>query len=146
MALWFDERFWSDFEKQMKMFRKQTELLLQSFERIPKLYELASGITEEENKIVIRLDIPGNKKEDLQLLATEHSIEVKAQRREEKIERGKQFYRHERAHRAYYRILPMPAAIKPNTVSAEYKDGVLKITAEKKEAAKEEKKVKIKVK
>jgi HSP20 family protein len=146
---WFNDSFWKIFEKRMEAFRKQMEALAATaMKELPKelVSEPFADINEEDNKIIVKLDMPGVKKEDIQILATEHNIEVRAERKEEKIEKGKRFYKHERAHKAYYRLLPMPAKIKPNTVSAEYQDGVLKIEAEKEEAKVEEKKVKVKVK
>lgn len=145
--MWWTDSFWNEFEKQMWAFRKQMEGLNKTaFAGLPMLRAPASNIREEDGNLVIELDMPGVKKEDIHIVATEHSIEAKAQRKELKVEKRKGFASREVSARSYYQLLPMPATIKPNTIKTEYENGVLKLIAEKKEVKKEEKKIKVKVK
>jgi|YelNatPaOPRAMG01_1025707.scaffolds.fasta_scaffold02971_17 HSP20 family protein len=143
--MWWDELFWEDFEKTMRELRKQ---MAQMRLAVPKLeaIEPFADIVQEDGKLRIDIDLPGVKKEDIEILATEHTIEVRAERKEEKEEKGKTFYKKERSARSFYKAMSLPARIDPTKISAEYKEGVLRITAELKEKKEEEKKVKVKVK
>ncbi|MGB9675244.1 MAG: Hsp20/alpha crystallin family protein [Candidatus Nanoarchaeia archaeon] len=142
--LW-DETFWEDFERTMRELRKQIALMTTPI-ATKELFEPFADVVEEDGKLRIDIDLPGIQKEDIQILATETSLEVRAARKEEKAERGKTFYRHERFAKSFYKAMTLPAKIDPTKISAEYKDGVLRIEAPLKEKEKEEKKIKVKVK
>jgi len=140
---WFDETYWRDFERRMNAFRK---LMEREFANFSEFKEPFTDISETKDALIIKMDMPGVTKKDIDILATEDSIEIKAERKSFVEEKKKKFYRQERAYRSYYRLLPLPVKIIPSKITAEYKDGVLTITAPKKEKAKEIKKTKVKVK
>lgn len=141
---WFDEEYWERFMPELAAMRKEME---RRFAEFPSLREPYADISETDNEIAIKLDMPGVTKKDIDIVATEDYIEVKAERKEYVEEKKKKFYRQERAYRSYYRKLPLPLKIIPEKMLAEYKDGVLTITAPKKEKVKlREKKTKVKVK
>lgn len=139
----FDEDYWKDFEKRMLAMRKTME---KEFANFPEFKEPFADISETKDALVIKLDMPGVTKKDINLIATEDYMEISAERKEFTEEKKKKFYRQERVYRSYYRKLPLPVKIIPEKITAEYKDGVLTITAPKKEKAKAIKKTKVKVK
>jgi HSP20 family protein len=103
-------------------------------------------IFDRDNSVVVRADVPGLNREDIEVIATDDSICLRGEfKREEKIEE-EGFYRRERHAGRFYRTIPMPVAIKPGDVKASFRDGILEITAPKAEEAKaKEKKVPIEV-
>ncbi|MCS7109244.1 MAG: Hsp20/alpha crystallin family protein [Candidatus Micrarchaeota archaeon] len=81
-------------------------------------------IINEKKNIKIIAELPGVRKEDIDLKADEKTIEIKV----------------DTAERKYYKKLDLPAKIKPETADARYNNGVLEITIEKVEPSKEEEK------
>jgi len=140
---WFDDEYWKDFERRMAALRRAMERELTTF---PTFREPFADISETDKELIIKLDMPGVTKKDIDIVATEDTIEIKAERKEFVEEKKKRYYRQERAYRSYFRRLPLPVLIVPDKITAEYKDGVLTIRAPKKEKAKAIKKTKIKVK
>lgn len=104
----------------------------------------AVDVFDRDNDIVVKANLPGMKREDIDVMATDDSISLSGEFRRDQEAREGGFYRHERQVGKFYRTVPMPAAIKPDEVKASFKDGVLEITAPKAEEAKaKEKKVRI---
>jgi len=104
----------------------------------------AVDVFEQDGKVVVKANLPGMNKENIEVTATEDSISLKGEfKREEKVEeRG--FFRQERQSGRFFRTIPMPTAINPDQVTASFKDGVLEVTAPKAEPEKaKEKKVPI---
>lgn len=99
-------------------------------------------VSETENEIRIQADLPGFKKEDINLKVTEDTVEIFAERKEEKKEKTERIIRAERRVGSVRRFLTLPAKIDTETVDAEFKDGVLIIRAKK--IAKKGKEIKIK--
>ena len=87
---------------------------------ISETIEPFTDILEEDDKIKVIIDMPGVEKEDIKVEATEKTITVSA----------------ERGERKYYRKIDLPKEVIPETARAQYKNGVLTITLEKKEKEK----------
>src|SRR3989338_7338138 len=64
------------------------------------------------------------------------TLSVKGEKKEEKEEKGKNYYRMERRYGSFSRSIDLPSSVDTNKVSAEYKNGVLEITLQKKEEVK----------
>ncbi len=90
-------------------------------------------VNEDRNKVLVEIEIPGVKKEDIQLRVRDDIIEVKAERKQDiKVEK-KGFFRQERSYSGFYRAIPLQAKIDLDNTTAEYKNGILRIEAPKKE-------------
>lgn len=118
-----------------------------SVSMVPMIAEGATppiDVFERDNTMVVRANLPGLKKEHIEVTATEDSIALSGEfKHEEEVKEGG-FYRRERQIGKFFRTIPMPSAINPDQVKASFKDGVLEITAPKAEQAKtNEKKVPI---
>ena len=93
-------------------------------------------VFEKDGNIVVKAELPGLNKEDLEITATEDSISLKGEFKKEEETREEGYYRQERRIGRFFRTIPMPEAIKPDQVKASFKEGVLEITAQRSEAAK----------
>jgi len=93
---------------------------------------------------VVKAELPGMKKEDIDISLTEDTITLSGEKRkEEKVEK-KDYYSLERSYGSFKRSFSLPAEIQTEKASAKFKDGVLEIRMPKTEAAKKkEKKVMI---
>lgn len=135
------------FEEMFDELRRMQKEIDKMFARISKTYGLKepeTDISETEDKIIIRVDMPGVKKEDIDLAVTDESISIKAERKEAIEEEKEGYYRKERTYKGYSVYRTLPKKVKPETAEAKYEDGVLKIEIEKAEKEKEVKKVKVK--
>ena len=141
---------WDPFTEMRRM-REDMDRLFEGFWRPPMLLPwVTEGISpavdvyERNNNVVIKVEVPGLNKEDIEVTATEDSISLKGEFKHEEEVKEEGFCRRERRAGKFYRTIPMPTAIKPNQVKANFRDGLLEITAPKAEVAKaKEKKVPI---
>jgi len=93
-------------------------------------------VYEKDGNVVVKAELPGLKKEDIEVTATEDSISLRGEFKREEEVKKEGFYRRERREGKFYRTIPMPAPIKPDQVKASFKDGILEITAPEVEEAK----------
>lgn len=118
------------------------------FDRMQNLFEEFQGmgremagfegmpvdIHEENGKIIAKADLPGLSKEDINLKADSDKIEISAESSHTVEEENEKYFRKERSSRTFHRTVSWPSEIDPETVTAEYNDGVLTVTAEKTES------------
>jgi HSP20 family protein len=99
-------------------------------------------IFEDKNKVVVKAEIPGVDKEDLDVNVTEDAIVISGEKKKEEKVEEKDYYRYERSYGSFHRSLPLPAGVQSDKAKARFKDGVLEITVPKTpEAKKKEVKV-----
>jgi HSP20 family protein len=90
---------------------------------------------EEKGNVVVKADLPGLKREDIEVKLTDNTLTITGENRwEEKVER-KDFLRLERSHGIFTRTLNLPDGLKLDEVTANFKDGVLEITIPRLEGA-----------
>lgn len=99
----------------------------------------AINIYEQGDKVVMMAEVPGVKADDLDLTVLGDSVTLKGQRVQEKLPDGERFYRRERPMGTFARTVTLPEAIDPDTVQAQYKDGVLTVRMDKAETARAKK-------
>jgi HSP20 family protein len=99
---------------------------------------------EEKDQIVVKAEMPGFTKDDIQISIADNALTIKGEKKKEEEDSGKDYYRSERVYGAFTRILALPAEINPDKVQATFKNGVLEIRLPKSEDAKK-KEIKVKV-
>lgn len=90
-------------------------------------------VFEQDNKIVVRADLPGMRKEDIDVSVRDDTLILRGHREEEKEVKGQTYYGFERATGRFYRSIGLPDGVSPDDVGALYKDGVLEVAFPKKE-------------
>jgi len=100
---------------------------------------------ETADKLYIEADVPGVKTEDLDVVASNGTIKISINRKEEKEQKQGTFYYKETAQGEYERTLSLPDNVNEEAISAELKNGVLRLTLEKVDAT-PRKKIEIKTK
>jgi HSP20 family protein len=83
---------------------------------------------EQGDNIVVRADLPGLSKEDVNIEVADHGITIEGERKHEKNEREEGFYRTERSYGKFYRRLPLPDGVNAEDAEATFSNGVLEIT------------------
>jgi HSP20 family protein len=104
-------------------------------------------VASSEKEYSVKVELPGIDANDVTIEISANTLKVKGEKKQEKEEKGKNFYRVERSFGSFQRILDLPEDADADKITSSYKDGVLSITIPKKALPKEEtKKVEIKVK
>ncbi|GAB6166293.1 Hsp20/alpha crystallin family protein [Thermostilla marina] len=93
------------------------------------------NLAETDKEFELTVDLPGMDPEDFQVELKEGQLWISGERKEEKEEKGKTYHRVERQYGKFQRVIPLPAAVNADKIEAEYRNGVLRITVPKDEAA-----------
>src|SRR6201988_1527186 len=96
----------------------------------------AVDIYEDEHKIVLKLEVPGMKQEDLDIQVENNVLSIRGERKFEKEEKEENFHRIERRYGSFYRAFTIPNTVNPDSVKADYDAGALRIQLEKRAEAK----------
>lgn len=96
----------------------------------------AVDVVDREGEFLVRAEIPGVKKEDLDVSLSDSTVTIKGKtHREEKEEKGN-YCRWEISRGSFSRTVTLPAAIDTSKVEADYKDGLLTLKIPKMEGSK----------
>jgi len=85
-------------------------------------------ITEREGQLIVRADLPGLSKDDVQVELRDDAILIRGQRKQEHEEKREGYYRSERSYGSFYRQIPLPKGVKTENATATFRDGVLEIS------------------
>lgn len=96
----------------------------------------ALDISEDKDDFIVKVELPGMKKEDIDVSLHEGSLSISGERKSEKKTEDAQVYRSERYFGRFQRTVALPAPVQADKVKGEYKDGVLTVTLPKAEEAK----------
>ena len=133
----------SEFDRIFDNFKKEMEKSFSSFPKMdfptfPKLHETGCDVIDDGNQIRMKMNMPGLKKDEINLNVTDNSIEVTGEHKEE--ENNKNFLRKERHSMSYYQTIPLSEKVVPGKVEAKLTDGVLEVTLPKSKPAPAQKK------
>lgn len=101
-------------------------------------------IYEDAQKVVVKLEAPGIKQEDLDVRVENNTLTIKGERKFESEEKEENFHRIERRYGSFVRSFTVPQSVDTDSIAATYDAGVLTVTLNKKAEAKP-KQVKIEV-
>jgi HSP20 family protein len=104
----------------------------------------AVDVYEDEQKLVLKLEVPGIEEKDLDVRVENNTLTVKGERKLEKEEKEENFHRIERSYGSFYRSFTLLSTVNTEDVKASYNAGVLKLELAKKPEA-QPKQIKINV-
>jgi len=90
-----------------------------------------TDIYEKDNAIVVKAELPGLKKEDLQVEIEGDDLVIHGESKAESEVKEEDYYRSERTFGSFYRRMPLPAGVTPDQIHATLNEGVLEITLPK---------------
>ncbi len=93
-------------------------------------------VYQTETDVVLKAEIPGVSKEDLNIYIDDNSIRLSGETKRDEEFKDDNVYRSERYYGSFSRTVPLPMEVKSDKAKAEYKDGILKITVPKAEPGK----------
>ena len=93
-------------------------------------------IFETEGEIVVKAELPGMDRKDIQLNLENNVLSLRGERKFQKETKDDNYHRIERSYGVFSRAFSIPATVDEERIRADYKDGVLKIVLPKKDQAK----------
>jgi HSP20 family protein len=96
-------------------------------------------VAEMEDEIKVSAELPGLDNEDIDVSLSDDVLTISGEKKEEKEEKGKNYYRSERSYGAFRRDIPLPSQVDADKVDAVFQKGVLTITLPKTAEAKAKK-------
>jgi HSP20 family protein len=98
-------------------------------------------VYEKDGALMIKAELPGVNREDIQVTLEQGDLMIKGERKEESEVKEEDYYSCERSYGSFFRRLPVPFEIQPEQVEASFKDGILEVRlpkpAEEKAASKQ---------
>jgi HSP20 family protein len=105
----------------------------------PETYTPGTDMYEYKDELVLRMEFPGIRREDIDISLEGDCLTVKAEKNQEEYPEGTKWYRHERWYGTYTRTWTLPYPVDAEKVSAKLEYGVLEIRLPKAEVAKAKK-------
>jgi HSP20 family protein len=96
----------------------------------------ALDVTEDENGITISAELPGLKKEDVNVTVENGVLTISGEKKFESETKEKNWHRMERRYGSFYRAVTLPRGVDADGADVTFQDGVLKIALPKREDVK----------
>ena len=93
-------------------------------------------IYENKDQIILEAELPGMKQEDFDLSIENNVITLRGERKFEKTDETDNYHRVERSYGAFTRSFTLPQTVSAEGATAEYNNGVLRVTLPKREETK----------
>jgi HSP20 family protein len=103
-------------------------------------------VKDLDNSYIISAEVPGMNEKDMHVTVRENFLILEGEKKLEKKEEKKGFFRSELKYGSFYRAIPLTEEINPEKVTASYKNGILKVLVEKQpEAQRKSKRIPISI-
>lgn len=96
----------------------------------------AVDIYEEGDDLVLKAELPGLNKDDIEVKVTDDYITISGEKKKEEKVEEKNYYRYERSYGSFSRTFRLPVEIQTDKAKAKFENGVLEIRIPKTEEAK----------
>ncbi len=131
-------RRWDPFREMERLTERMERLLEEFFPTVRReerefVWAPAVDVYEDEKAYVVEVDLPGLRKEDVRVTVQDNVLTIQGERRLQREEKGVDFHRQERFYGKFLRSFTLPDTVDAQRVSAEFKDGVLRLTLPKRE-------------
>jgi len=97
-------------------------------------FELKSpkvDIIDRDDTIIIKAEVPGIEKKDLDISVSENSVTIKGESKSETKEEKENYVHSEIRRGSVLRTVPLPCPVDSNKASAKFSDGILELTLPK---------------
>ena len=93
----------------------------------PSMWAPHIEVSERDGKLLVQADLPGLKREDINVQIEQDAIILQGHRHQEQSGNESGYYRSERSYGSFYRTIPLPEGTNAESASATFRDGVLRI-------------------
>jgi HSP20 family protein len=122
------------------MFRREMDDLIERLFRPEEAdgltFPMHTDVAETENHLEVSVELPGLKPDDIHVEIKDGDLWITGEKKEETEKKDKTFVRVERKFGHFRHVVPLGESVDPEKVTAEFRDGVLKLVIPKSEAAK----------
>jgi HSP20 family protein len=94
----------------------------------PTTWLPSTDVYRSNGDLVVKADLPGLKKGDVDVSVDNGYLVVKGERKEEKKEEEKEYFRSECTYGSFYRRVPLPEGVDAGKITAKVHDGILEVT------------------
>jgi HSP20 family protein len=94
---------------------------------------LGGDVFEDDQRLVVRLEVPGMEKEDLDIEVQDDALVISGEKRFQKERSEGRWRVIQCAYGHFRRVVPLPVAVKADAARASYRNGVLKVELPKQE-------------
>jgi len=84
-------------------------------------------VTKSNGDFMVKADLPGLTKDNVKVELTDEALTISGERKEEKEEKEKGFYRSERSYGRFFRQISLPEGVKTDKANATFTNGVLEV-------------------
>ena len=102
---------------------------------LTKFFTAPVDIIETDKEFRLKVDLPGVKKEDINISVKEGVLTITAERKEESVDENSKYTRTERHYGSFTRSFSLGETIDPDKIMANLSDGVLEVSLPRKEEA-----------
>ena len=133
---------WRGFDRELSLIRREMDDLWKRIfgestgEFAPVRWAPALDVSETENEIIVKAELPGMDPKDVQVDFEGDVLTIKGEKKQEKEEKEENYHLVERSYGTFSRSFRIPKPIQEDKIKANYKNGVLKIVLPKAEEAK----------
>ena len=96
----------------------------------------AVDIYEQGGAIVLQAELPGVDSKDVDIRVENNTLTLRGQRQLDKEIKREDYHRVERAYGTFSRVFTLPTVVDTQSIKADFKDGMLRLTLPKREEAK----------
>ncbi len=93
-------------------------------------------IAAADNEYTITVEVPGVSEKDVTIEIADNNMIIRGEKKQEKEEKDKNYYRIERSYGSFQRLLSMPEDADQDSIKAKFKNGVLTIKMPRKDVPK----------
>jgi len=105
-------------------------------DRLLGTWSPALDVYQDKDHLFVKCELPGMKKEDIQISLHENTLSISGERKHERAVKEGDAFRSERFFGRFHRSVTLPVAAQADNVKAQYKEGILTVTLAKAEEAK----------
>jgi HSP20 family protein len=89
-------------------------------------------VSETDKEVRVSAELPGMDEKDITVEMDDTAITIRGEKKEEREEKGKNWYTREQSYGSFHRIIPLPASVEGEKANAKFKKGILTIAVPKK--------------
>src|SRR5438132_11502630 len=136
LTRWEPFREFSTLQDRMNRLFRETQGNSQDESLIGSSFAPAVDVYEDEHNVTLKIEVPGSDEKDIDVRIENNTLIVHGERKLEKEEKEENFRRVERQYGSFTRSFTLPNSVDTGQVSANYDNGVLKISQEERSQAK----------
>jgi HSP20 family protein len=127
-------RPWRPFRELEEMEQRLEEIFGRPWRRLPteeRGWAPPIDVFEKEDKFVVKAELPGMKREEIDVSVVGDTLTIKGERKSESEVKEEDYYCSERVYGSFLRSITVPTAVDVEKIEASYENGVLEVSLPK---------------